>query len=61
MTGDVARTNMDRLDRELTTVLELAKVEIYLFSKYDDDINLATSVIPKGWSWTKKVTVSVES
>ena len=33
--------------------LEKIKVEVYIFTKYVDDTNIAVSVIPKGWLWRK--------
>ena len=30
--------------------LEIIKVKVYLFTKYVDDVNLAVSLVPRGWS-----------
>ena len=34
--------------------LEENYVEVYLMDKYVDDINVATSLIPRGYSWEKE-------
>ena len=38
-TGVVARIVMDRWERNLTTSLRLAKLEVYLLGKYVDYVN----------------------
>ena len=54
ITGVIARVIMDVWMDLATTALEENKVIIYLMTKYVDDINIATSLIPKGFSWTKE-------
>ena len=34
--------------------LERMRIEVYLFTKYVDDVNIAILIIPKGWYWTKE-------
>ena len=51
LTGVVARVVIDNWERLIRESLERNLVEIYLLGKYVDDVNLATSVIPKEYSW----------
>ena len=37
----------------MMAVMERMKVEIYLFTKYVDNVNLAISTIPLDWRWQK--------
>ena len=52
MTGVVARIVMDKWEKLMKESLAKNLVEIYLFGKYVDDVNLATSLIAKGYSWS---------
>ena len=38
----------------LNSNLEKNDVTIYLLAKYVDDVNIATSIIQKGYSWEKR-------
>ena len=51
LTGVVARINMDRWEEEMLLSMRKMRIETYLFTKYVDDVNLATSVISEGWKW----------
>ena len=51
LTGEVSRVVMDRWSDLMTRSMEVSRVECYMLSKYVDDIDLATSTIPKGHSW----------
>ena len=42
---------MDKWERKIRESLKRNLVKIFLFGKYVDDVNLATSIIPKGHSW----------
>ena len=53
MTGVVARINMDRWEENMLEAIRRMELEIYLFTKYVDDVNMAVSIIPEGWSWEK--------
>ena len=53
ITGVLARINMDRWGDKLKELLKEAGVTLYILAKYIDDYNLATNVIPKGYSWDK--------
>jgi len=55
LTVVVARVNMDRWEERMMLEIERMKLEIYLFTKYIDDINLALSVVPPGWRWEQHV------
>ena len=37
----------------MMAAMETMKVEIYLFVKYVDNVNLAISVILAGWRWER--------
>ena len=39
----VARVNMDKWEERVILTIERIKLEIYLFKKYIDDINMAVS------------------
>ena len=54
VTGVVARILMDVWADLLNSILENNDVIIYLLAKYVDDVNIATSPIPKGFSWVKE-------
>ena len=47
----MAHVVMDRWESKLRNSLSLSEVELYLFGKYVDDVNLATSVVQKGYRW----------
>ena len=49
LTGGVARIIMDRWARDIRASLSRNKIEIYLLSKYVDTVNIAISLISKGW------------
>ena len=51
VTGVAARVLMDVWADLLTSILERNKVVIHMLAKYVDDVNLATSTIPRGHSW----------
>ena len=51
LTGEVAKIIMDRWAWDMEASLRASKVEIFLFCKYVDDVNLATSIIPLGYAW----------
>ena len=53
VTGVVARILMDVWMDLLTQALKENEVAIYLLTKYVDDINVATSIIPKGYGWVR--------
>ena len=42
---------MDRWEESILMEMKKMKVEVYLFTKYVDDVTMALSVIPKGWRW----------
>ena len=54
LTGVVARIVMDRWERLLRDSLKQNKVKTYIFAKYVDDVNLATSIITKGYKRTEE-------
>ena len=54
MTGVVARVVMDLWMDLISGHLKENKVATYLLTKYVDDINIATSCIPKGYKWQKE-------
>ena len=45
---------MDRWSDKMLVSLERSKVEVHLFSKYVDDVNLVVDIIPKGWAWVRR-------
>ena len=47
--GVVARINMDRWKDKMLVAIERMKLEVYLFTKYVDDIDMAISIVPEGW------------
>ena len=49
LTGVVARVVMDKWEQRLREVLRSNLVKTYLLGKYVDDVNLATSIIGKGY------------
>ena len=49
----VARIVMDHWEKKLRDILEKNSVEVFLFGKYVDDVNTATSVIRKGNRWAE--------
>ena len=51
ITGVVARVVMDLWMDLISTHLEENGITIYLLTKYVDDINIASSLIPKGEEW----------
>ena len=53
LTGVVARIVMDHWEKRLRQILEKNSVEVFLFGKYVDDVNTATSVIRKGSRWAE--------
>ena len=54
ITGVVARIIMDLWMDLVTQTLEENEVVVYLMTKYVDDINVAISLIPRGYGWEKK-------
>ena len=54
ITGEVARVVMDLWMDLIKTNLEENGITIYLLTKYVDDINIASSLIPKGEEWFKE-------
>ena len=54
ITGVVAHIVMDRWADGLMRKLKEAEISTYLFTKYVDDCNLATSIVPKGFAWKKQ-------
>ena len=52
ITGVIARIIMDVWADKVSKILEENSVSIYLLAKYGDDINIATSLIPKGEMWS---------
>ena len=55
LAGVVARIDMDNWEEIILRELERLKIEVYLFTKYIVDVNMALLVIPKGWRWIKHV------
>ena len=51
LTGEVAKIIMDCWAQDMEACLRASKIEIYILCKYVDDINLATHIIPLGFSW----------
>ena len=54
ITGVVARILMDVWMDLISQALEENAVVVYLMTKYVDDINVATSLIPSGYGWIKE-------
>ena len=48
LTGEVARIIMDRWAKDVRASLSRSKLEVYHLSKYVDEVDVATSLIPKG-------------
>ena len=48
VTGVTARVNMDSWQETMIKAIQRMKLEIYLFTKYIDDFNLALSLVPLG-------------
>ena len=42
---------MDRWSDRILESLEGQNIEVHIFYKYVDDVNLAVDIIPKGWVW----------
>ena len=53
LTGEISRVVMDRWGDLMERSLALSKVECYMLAKYVNDIDLATSVIPEGYTWAQ--------
>ena len=51
VTGVAARVLMDVWADLLSTILDQNEVVIHMLATYVDDVNLATSTIPRGYSW----------
>ena len=47
----VARINMDRWEENMLVAIRRMILDIYLFTKYVDDMNLAVSLVSAGWRW----------
>ena len=47
--GEMACIIMDRWAKDVRANLSRNSKEIYLLSKYLDDVDIATSKFPKGW------------
>ena len=56
VTGVVARVLMDVWANLMAENLQDNGVILYLLTKYVDDINLASLIIKKGYSWVKETT-----
>ena len=49
LTGEVARLVMDSWAQEIRSSLKRSKLELYLLSKYVDDVSIVSDIIPKGY------------
>ena len=54
MTGVIARVLMDVWADLIAENLQDNGVILYLLTKYVDDINMASSIIKKGYSWVQE-------
>ena len=54
LTGMVARVIMDVWMDKMSRILKENDVKVFLMVKYVDNINLATSLIPRGYGWKKE-------
>ena len=51
--GVVARVVMDKWEKKIREALSKNQVQLYLIGKYVDDVNLATSLIARGYGLTE--------
>ena len=55
LTGVVARINIDRWEERMLNAMNRIRLEVYLFTKYVDDVNMAVSTVPEGWIWKAEI------
>ena len=51
MIGEVVRIVMDIWSDQIRRSLLKSKIEVFLFAKYVDDVDVATKVIKEGYRW----------